>query len=93
MSLSFTKENDTNLRLCHQLFLTLGDPLRMVLDNAVKGLPLLHAAGEPIEDFTTFSSSLPVRFFYCFYSKLKEFQLEEQCVTFSLCFEYVKHVV
>ncbi|KEH23472.1 acyltransferase-like protein At1g54570, chloroplastic isoform X3 [Medicago truncatula] len=42
------------------LSLTAGDPLRMVLDNAVKGLPLLNAAGEPIEDFTTFSSSLPV---------------------------------
>jgi len=73
--------------------LTLGDPLRTVLDNAVKGLLLLNAAGEPIEDFTTFTSSLPVRFYYCFYSKNKEFHLEEHCVTFSLCFEYVKHVV
>jgi len=70
--------------------LTLGDPVRMVLDNTVKGLPLLNAAREPIEDFSTFSSSLPVRFNYCFYSKNKEFHLEEHCVTFSLCFEYVK---
>jgi hypothetical protein len=61
--------------------LTLGNSLRMVLDNTVKGLPLLNAAKEPIEDFTTLSSSLPVRFYYCFYSKNKEFRLEEHCVT------------
>jgi hypothetical protein len=61
--------------------LTLGDPLRMVLDNAVKGIPLLTAARESIEDFSTFSSSLPVRFYFCFYLKYKEFQLEEQSVT------------
>ncbi|KAK2415221.1 Esterase/lipase/thioesterase family protein [Trifolium repens] len=42
------------------LSLTAGDPLRMVLDNAVKGIPLLTAARESIEDFSTFSSSLPV---------------------------------
>ncbi|PNY12798.1 acyltransferase-like protein chloroplastic-like [Trifolium pratense] len=41
------------------LSLTEGDPLRMVLDNAVKGIPLLTAARESIEDFTTFSSYLP----------------------------------
>ncbi|CAI8613448.1 unnamed protein product [Vicia faba] len=42
------------------LSLTAGDPLRMVLDNFVKGLPLQNTARELIEDFTTFSSSLPV---------------------------------
>jgi hypothetical protein len=47
----------------------------------VKGIPLLTAARESIEDFTTFSSSLPVRFYFCFYPKYKEFQLEEQSVT------------
>jgi hypothetical protein len=61
--------------------LTLGDPLKMVLDNAVKGIPLLTTARESIEDFTTFLSSLPVRFYFCFYSKYKESQLEEHNVT------------
>ncbi|CAJ2672376.1 unnamed protein product [Trifolium pratense] len=42
------------------LSLTAGDPLRMVLDNVVKGLPLQNTARDLIEDFTTFSSSLPV---------------------------------
>ncbi|XP_061352391.1 phytyl ester synthase 2, chloroplastic-like isoform X2 [Gastrolobium bilobum] len=42
------------------LSLTAGDPLRMVLDNVVKGLPLQNTARELMEDFTTFSSSLPV---------------------------------
>jgi len=36
--------------------LTLGDPLRIVLDNVVKGLPLLNAARETVE----------VRVFYYF---------------------------
>lgn len=49
--------------------LTLGDILRTVFDNAVKGLPLLNAAREPLGDFNTFASSLPVRFHYCFYEK------------------------
>ncbi|XP_057437570.1 phytyl ester synthase 2, chloroplastic-like isoform X2 [Lotus japonicus] len=42
------------------LSLTGGDPLRMVLDNLVKGLPLQNTAREIMEDFTTLSSSLPV---------------------------------
>ncbi|KAK2415219.1 Esterase/lipase/thioesterase family protein [Trifolium repens] len=42
------------------LSLTAGDPLRMVLDNVVKGLPLQNTARDLIEDFTTFSSSLSV---------------------------------
>lgn len=40
----------------------LGDPLRLVLDSVVKGLPLQNTARELIEDFTTFASSLPVSF-------------------------------
>ncbi|KAI5428083.1 phytyl ester synthase 2, chloroplastic isoform X1 [Lathyrus oleraceus] len=42
------------------LRLTAGDPLRMVLDNFVNGLPLQNTARELIEDFTTLASSLPV---------------------------------
>ncbi|XP_027188577.1 phytyl ester synthase 2, chloroplastic-like isoform X1 [Cicer arietinum] len=42
------------------LSLTAGDPLRLVLDSVVKGLPLQNTARELIEDFTTFASSLPV---------------------------------
>ncbi|KAI5428092.1 hypothetical protein KIW84_033192 [Lathyrus oleraceus] len=42
------------------LSLSAGDILRMVFDNAVKGLPLLNAAREPLGDFNTFASSLPV---------------------------------
>lgn len=55
---------------------TLGDPLRMVLDNVMKGLPQQNTARELIEDFTTFSSSLPVRFNRCFCSKRKKYLLE-----------------
>ncbi|XP_057437571.1 phytyl ester synthase 2, chloroplastic-like isoform X1 [Lotus japonicus] len=42
------------------LSLTEGDPLRMVLDNVVKGLPIQSTAREIVEDFTTLSSSLHV---------------------------------
>ncbi|XP_058737590.1 phytyl ester synthase 1, chloroplastic-like isoform X1 [Vicia villosa] len=42
------------------LSLSAGDILRTVFDNTVKGLPLLNAAREPLGDFTTFASSLPV---------------------------------
>ncbi|XP_027350946.1 acyltransferase-like protein At3g26840, chloroplastic [Abrus precatorius] len=42
------------------LSLTAGDPLKTVLDNLVKGLPLQNTTRELVEDFTTFSSSLPV---------------------------------
>lgn len=42
------------------LSLTAGGPLRLVLDNFVKGLPLQNTARELIGDFTTISSSLPV---------------------------------
>ncbi|CAK8542690.1 unnamed protein product [Lathyrus sativus] len=42
------------------LSLTAGDPLRMVLDNFVNGLPLQNTARELIEGFTTLASSLPV---------------------------------
>lgn len=44
------------------ILVTLGGPLRLVLDNFVKGLPLQNTARELIGDFTTFSSSLPVSF-------------------------------
>ncbi|KAE9588863.1 hypothetical protein Lal_00012636 [Lupinus albus] len=37
-----------------------GDPLRLMLDNLVKGFPLQNTARELMEDFTTFSGSLPV---------------------------------
>ncbi|CAI8616821.1 unnamed protein product [Vicia faba] len=37
-----------------------GDILRTLFDNAVKGLPLLNAAREPLGDFDTFASSFPV---------------------------------
>ncbi|KAK7336128.1 hypothetical protein VNO77_16661 [Canavalia gladiata] len=46
--------------LANILSLTAGDSLRMVLDNVVKGLPLQNPAWELVENFTTFSSSLPV---------------------------------
>ncbi|RDX75884.1 Acyltransferase-like protein, chloroplastic, partial [Mucuna pruriens] len=39
---------------------TVGEYLRMVLDNVVQGLPLQNTAGELVKDFTTFSLSLPV---------------------------------
>ncbi|XP_058737596.1 phytyl ester synthase 1, chloroplastic-like [Vicia villosa] len=42
------------------LSLSAGDILRTVFDNAVKRLPLLNAAREPLGDFNTFASSLPV---------------------------------
>ncbi|XP_058753801.1 phytyl ester synthase 1, chloroplastic-like [Vicia villosa] len=42
------------------LSLSAGDILRTVFDNTVKGLPLLNAAREPLGNFTTFASSLPV---------------------------------
>ncbi|CAI8613444.1 unnamed protein product [Vicia faba] len=42
------------------LSLTAGDILRTLFDNAVKGLPLLNAAREPLGDFDTFASSFPV---------------------------------
>jgi len=63
------------------ILVTLGEPLRLVLDNFVKGLPLQNTARELIGDFTTFSSSLPVSF-------------KERCVSVNcfLCFEYVNHV-
>jgi hypothetical protein len=44
------------------ILVTLGGPLRLVLDNFVKGLPLQNTARELIGDFTTISSSLPVSF-------------------------------
>lgn len=59
---------------------TLGDPLRMVLDNVVKGLPIQSTAREIVEDFTTLSSSLHVRFSYCFGSKHEEIPIERSSI-------------
>ncbi|XP_028780273.1 acyltransferase-like protein At3g26840, chloroplastic [Neltuma alba] len=42
------------------LGLMAGDPLRMVLDNTLKGLPLQNTARELTEDLTALSSFLPV---------------------------------
>ncbi|KAK4282206.1 hypothetical protein QN277_013611 [Acacia crassicarpa] len=42
------------------LALMAGDPLRMVLDNTLKGLPLQNTTRELTEDLTTLSSFLPV---------------------------------
>lgn len=71
----------------------LGDPLRMVLDNLVKGLPLQNTAREIMEDFTTLSSSLPVSTINILVQKMKKFPLEVHYLTFSLCFEYVKYFI
>ena len=54
----------------HSTFpLTLGDPLRMVLDNVVKELPLQNTARELTEDLVNLLSSFTVRFnsnYFCF---------------------------
>ncbi|KAI9083983.1 hypothetical protein K1719_033979 [Acacia pycnantha] len=42
------------------LALTAGNPLRMLLDNTLKGLPLQNTAGELTRDLTTLTSFLPV---------------------------------
>ena len=55
-----------------KFLVTLGESLRMLLDNVVQGLPLQNTAGELVKDFTTFSLSLHVRFNYCFVKKNKE---------------------
>ena len=98
MYCSYIKDQYTDFifyqRKLHSTFLvTLGESLRMLLDNVVQGLPLQNTAGELVKDFTAFSLSLPVRFNYCFCSKNKETPIGRAGVTFSLCFEYVKHFV
>lgn len=55
---------------CLQNFLlTLGDPLRMALENMVKGLSPQNTARELLDDLSILSSSLPVRYNSCFYSQ------------------------
>lgn len=79
MSLSCTKKT-----LMPSIFLlTLGGPLRIVLDSTVKGLPLLNAARETIEvrGFYYFLIIYSCKVLLLFLFKKIKFQLEELCVS------------